>query len=201
MDCQQILKYVCLLWRVASAFGVYANLKVGDSNPPQVETFSVSKSSTLSQEHSFVSQKWMLWPAHISHFKCLLKKYLHRQNEYSNTWDGKCLALIAHVVRSFVINPKVGGSSSPEDDTFSVSKNSTFHKNIRSWVENECCCSSTVHISNVNFIVLKIFIANPVFKYMGQQMSGLDSLSGWSIRHESEGWGLEFPSGRHILCL
>ena len=26
-----------------------------------------------------------------------------------------------------------------------------FHKNIRSWVENECCCPRTVNISNVNF--------------------------------------------------
>ena len=26
-----------------------------------------------------------------------------------------------------------------------------FHKNIRSWVENECCCPRTLNIPNVNF--------------------------------------------------
>ena len=34
------------------------------SSPPQVETFSVSKTLTLSQEHPFVCRKWMLLPAH-----------------------------------------------------------------------------------------------------------------------------------------
>ena len=32
-------------------------------------------------------------------------------------------------------------------------------------------------------------------------MSGPDSSNGWSIRHESEGWGFESPSGRDIFCL
>ena len=36
---------------------------------------------------------------------------------------------------------------------------------------------------------------------MGQQMFGPDSSIGKSIRHESEGWGFESPSGRDILCL
>ena len=36
---------------------------------------------------------------------------------------------------------------------------------------------------------------------MGQQMSGPDSLSGQSIRHESEDWEFESPSGRDIFCL
>ena len=40
------------------------NPKVGRSSPPQVETFSVSKTLTLSQEHPFVCRKWMLLPAH-----------------------------------------------------------------------------------------------------------------------------------------
>ena len=40
------------------------NPKVGGSSPPQVETFSVSKTLTLSQEHPFVCRKWMLLPAH-----------------------------------------------------------------------------------------------------------------------------------------
>ena len=36
---------------------------------------------------------------------------------------------------------------------------------------------------------------------LGQQMSGPDSLIGYSIRHESEGWGFESLSGRDIFCL
>ena len=32
--------------------------------PPPVETFSVSKTLTLSQEHPVVCRKWMLLPAH-----------------------------------------------------------------------------------------------------------------------------------------
>ena len=41
----------------------------------------------------------------------------------------------------------------------------------------------------------------PVFKNMGQQMSGPDSSIGKSIWHESEGWGFESPKGRDIFCL
>ena len=40
------------------------NPKNGGSGPPQVKTISVSKTSKLSQEHSFRSQKWMLLPVH-----------------------------------------------------------------------------------------------------------------------------------------
>ena len=32
-------------------------------------------------------------------------------------------------------------------------------------------------------------------------MSGPDSSIGKSIRHKSEGWGFESPSGRDIFCL
>ena len=55
----------------------------------------------------------------------LLKKYLHRQSQYSKTWDSKCLALIALYVRAFGMNPKAGGSSPPQVETFSVSKTLT----------------------------------------------------------------------------
>ena len=76
-----------------------------------------------------------------------------------------------------------------------------FHKNTRSCVENECCCPRTVNISNDNF-TLKISIPpEQVFKNMRQQMSGPDCSISWSIRHESEGWGFESPSGRDIFCL
>ena len=68
------------------------------------------------------------------------------------TWDSKCLALIAQMVRAFGVNPEVGGSSPSQVETFSVSKNFwLFHKNIPWGFENECCCPHTVNISNVNF--------------------------------------------------
>ena len=38
-------------------------------------------------------------------------------------------------------------------------------------------------------------------KNMGPQMSGPDSSIGWSIRHESDGWGFKSHSGRDIFCL
>ena len=53
-----------------------------------------------------------------------------------------------------------------------------FRKNIRSCAENECCCPRTVNISNVNF-TSKIYIQRePVFKNIGQQMSGPNSCNG-----------------------
>ena len=81
----------------------------------------------------------------------LLQKYLYHQSQYSKTWDSICLALIAQMVIAFGMNPKIGGSSPLQFETFSVSKALTLHKNIRSCVENECCCLHTVSISNVNF--------------------------------------------------
>ena len=54
-----------------------------------------------------------------------LKKYLYRQSQYSNSWDSKCLALIAQMVTAFGMNLKVGCSSPPQVDTFSVSKTLT----------------------------------------------------------------------------
>ena len=41
------------------------------------------------------------------------------------TWDSKCLALIAQMARALGINPKVGGLSPPQVETFSVSKTLT----------------------------------------------------------------------------
>ena len=41
------------------------NQKVVSSSPSCVETLSVSKTSTLSQEHPFVSRKWMQLPTHV----------------------------------------------------------------------------------------------------------------------------------------
>ena len=53
----------------------------------------------------------------------LLPKYLYRQSQYWNTWDSKCLALIAQVFRAFGMIPKDGGSNQVE--TFSVFNTST----------------------------------------------------------------------------
>ena len=41
--------------------------------------------------------------------KSRYEKHLYHQSQYSNTWDRKCLALIAEVVRAFGIKPKLGG--------------------------------------------------------------------------------------------
>ena len=50
-----------------------------------------------------------------------------------------------------------------------------FRKNTSSCVENDCCCPHTVNISNVNFTSKISTPPEPVFKNMGQQMSGPDS--------------------------
>ena len=76
-----------------------------------------------------------------------------------------------------------------------------FHRNTRSFVKNKCCCPRTVNISNVNFTLKNIYTARASVQNMGQQMSGPDSSIGKSIRHESQGWGFESPSGRDIFCL
>ena len=44
--------------------------------------------------------------------------YIYRQSQYSNTWESKCLALIAQVVRAFGMNPKVTVSSPPQVSKF-----------------------------------------------------------------------------------
>ena len=58
-----------------------------------------------------------------------------------------------------------------------------------------------VNISNVNCTTNISIALEPVIKYMRQQLSGPDSLSGKSIRHESEGWVFESPLGRDNFCL
>ena len=52
------------------------------------------------------------------------------------------------------------------------------HKNIRFWVENECCSPRAVYISNVNFTTKISILPEPVFRNMGQQMSAPDSSNG-----------------------
>ena len=57
-----------------------------------------------------------------------LHKNIYHQNQYSNTWGSKCLALIAQAVRAFGMILKVRGSSPPEVETFSVSKSTNVSK-------------------------------------------------------------------------
>ena len=73
------------------------------------------------------------------------------------------------------MNPKVGGSSPLQVETIFVSKLRHFHRNTHSCVENECCCPRAVNISNVDFTSQISTMPEPVFKNMGQQMSGPDS--------------------------
>ena len=63
---------------------------------------------------------------------------------------------------------------------------------------NECCCPRTGNILNAN-LTTKIFMST-IVKYTGQQMYALNSSSCLSIRHESEGWRFEPPSGEDIFC-
>ena len=80
------------------------------------------------------------------------------------TRDSKCLALIAQMVRAFGMNPKVGGSSPAQVETFLSKKTWNFHKNIRSCVENECCCPRTINSSNFNFTSKISIPPEPVFR-------------------------------------
>ena len=52
-------------------------------------------------------------------FVAYSKLHLYRQSQCLITWDSKCLALIAHAVKAFDMNPKVGGSGTPQVETFS----------------------------------------------------------------------------------
>ena len=62
-------KCLALIAQMVRAFGM--NPKVGSSSPPQVETFSVSKTLTLSQEHPFMCRKLMLFQFEIyMHHPC-----------------------------------------------------------------------------------------------------------------------------------
>ena len=67
----------------------------------------------------------------------LLQKYLYWQSQYSNIWDSKCVALIAQVFRAFGMNPKVGGLSPPQVETFSVSKSLTIPQELISVSESK----------------------------------------------------------------
>ena len=79
----------------------------------------------------------------------LLQTYLYHQSQYSKTWDWKCLALIAQMVRTWI--RRLGVRVPLWSRHFLSQKLWHFHKNIHWCVENECWCMRTVNISNVNF--------------------------------------------------
>ena len=87
------------------------------------------KTLALSQKRTSVRMSKMNAVARAqSTFRVLtvLQKYLYRQSQYSITWDSKCLAPIAQMVRTFGMNLKVAGFESPQVETFRVSKTLTF---------------------------------------------------------------------------
>ena len=70
-----------------------------------------------------VSMGWVPW--YISNVNFTSKYIYTARASVKKTWDSKCLALIAQMVRAFGMNPKIGGSSPPQVETFSVSKTLT----------------------------------------------------------------------------
>ena len=102
------------------------------------------------------------------------------------------------MVREFGMNPKVGVSDPSQIETFSVSK--TFARTcVRVSKMNAVACAQLT--AQMLTVLLKLFISpEPVSKNMGQQMSGPDSSNGSSIRHISEGWWFQSPSGRDTFC-
>ena len=88
------------------------NPKIGGSSPPQVGTFSVFDTFTRTSFRlsimNAVARAQLLLQMLTS-----LQLYLYHQSQYSKTWDSTCLALVAQMVRTFGINPKLVGSSPP----------------------------------------------------------------------------------------
>ena len=96
-------------------------------------------SLTLTRTSVHVSKMNVVARAHWT-FKMLtlLQKYRYRQTQCSITWESKCLALIAQMVRAFGMNPMVGGSSPPQVEAFSVPKTFTLSQDYpfvrRKWM-------------------------------------------------------------------
>ena len=76
---------------------------------------------------------------------------------WKKTWDSKCKALVAQMVKAFGMNPKVRCSSFPQVETFYASKTLVISQEHPFCVENECCCSRPVKIWNGN-LTSKIFV-------------------------------------------
>ena len=124
----------------------------GFESPSCRDIFCLKNFDTFLKKHPFVNRTWLLMRMHSLHFNVnFITKYLYRQSQYSTTWDSKCLALIAQLVRTFGMNTKVGWSSPLRSRHSLPQKRRHFHKNIRLWSKNECCCQCRGNISIVNF--------------------------------------------------
>ena len=98
----------------------------GFESPSCQDIFCLKNFDTFTKTSVRVSKTNVVAHAQLTfQMLTLLKKYLYRQSQCSKTWDSKCLALIAHTVRAFSMNPKIGGSSLPQIETFSVSRTLT----------------------------------------------------------------------------
>ena len=91
-------------------------------------------------KHPFGSRKWMLLPAYsISNVNFTSKIYIPPVPVLKKPWDNQVPIRSRHVMSK---------------------KFRHFHKNIRSWIENECCCPRTINMSNV------VFTSKIVFNYV-----------------------------------
>ena len=134
-------KCMALVAQMVRAFGM--NPKVRCSSFPQVETFYASKTLVLSQEHPFLCRKRMLLPRPVKIWNgSLTSKIFVLPEPVSKTLESKSSS-----VQAFALNPKVGGSSSPQVEIFSVSKTLILPQEHPSVVGNECCCTCTVNLT------------------------------------------------------
>ena len=79
-----------------------------------VLTPSRPRGSTASNDNTMDRINEIYWTQFTLYYQC----------QYSKTWDSKCLALIAQMVRAFGINPNVGCSSPPQVEIFLSQKRS-----------------------------------------------------------------------------
>ena len=144
------------------------NPKVGGSSPPQIETFSFSKTLTLSQEHPFVSKMNAVARAQLT-FQRLTSNLsvpsepVFKKHLAANGWPS-WLKWLEHSAWIRRLGVRVPLRSRP----FLSQKRWHFHENIRSCAENEWCLPRAVNISNVNFTSKISIPPEPVFKNMGQ---------------------------------
>ena len=102
-------KCLALTAQMVRAFGM--NPKVGVPVPLKSKYFLSQNFDTSTRISVRVPKMNAVARAQLAfQMLTLLQKYLYHQSQYSKSWDSKCLALIAQMVRAFGMNPKVGGS-------------------------------------------------------------------------------------------
>ena len=122
---------------------------------------------------------------------------MYHQSQCSKTWDRKCLGPVAQIVGAFGMNPEVRGSKH-----FPPQKLRHFHKNIRSWIENECCCPRTSGISLANFTYKNLYHLIQRSKTWDRTcLAPIAQMVGAFGINPPEDWGFECPLGRDIFCL